>query len=163
MCTQQADCSVRRYRSGINRKDAVCLIDYMHRLPINLIVFASVFLLSSRFSIVAEQRKLVSVTTDPIIAEVPRDRPFPSVLKRHDLTVKLKLIINKDGSVRSVTVIKSSGEPKVDAFAVKEFSTWNFAKRGVDIVHVPLTFTIHPLELGLSPSQAKKLYHKYSF
>jgi TonB family protein len=80
------------------------------------------------------------VTTEDIFMPVP-DRLVSAELRRHDLFARLKLVINPDGRVQSATIIKSSGNKTLDAIAKENFSTWNFAGRGCDIVFVPLTIT----------------------
>ena len=79
-------------------------------------------------------------TSEELFMSIP-DRLASAELRRHDLSAKLKLVINPDGRVRSATVIRSSGDKTLDAMATRNFSTWNFAGRGCDIVFVTLTIT----------------------
>jgi TonB family protein len=89
----------------------------------------------------AQQRSPRIVTTDLVIITITRG-PIPADLKRHALSARLRIAINPDGSVQKVTVVKSSGHVALDAYAVEQFSTWNFRGRGCDVAFVPLTIDI---------------------
>jgi TonB family protein len=110
-------------------------------MPYSLIsLCAVVVFIGFALGVDAEQRRPRVFTSEELFMSIP-DRLASAELRRHDLSARLKLVINPDGRVRSATVIRSSGDKTLDAIATKNFSTWNFAGRGCDIVFVPLTIT----------------------
>jgi protein TonB len=76
--------------------------------------------------------------------------PYPALSKRlgEEGSVRLKVLINADGSVARLEMIKSSGHPRLDRSAMETVPSWKFvpAHQGgrpiADWVTVPIQFTL---------------------
>lgn len=79
----------------------------------------------------AKQRELIS---KPEPASVPRG--VYSNEKAH--IVKLKFFVSKDGIVRDIEPVVSSGYPEIDLLAVKSLKKWRFSPTNVKQKHKPI-------------------------
>jgi protein TonB len=76
--------------------------------------------------------------------------PYPALSRRlgEEGSVRLKVLVNADGSVARLEMVKSSGHPRLDRSAMDTVPSWKFVpahqdgKPIADWVTVPIQFTL---------------------
>ena len=81
----------------------------------------------------------------------------PATLAARDFYIRMEILVGKDGSVRHVTLTKSSGDPEWDAAAVERIMEWKFSPALMDdkpiqmrIIQTARVVTSTPIMMDLS-------------
>jgi protein TonB len=78
----------------------------------------------------------------PILVQVLPDYPYAARDQRLEGSGLYRLHIKPDGSVSSVTVLKSTGHVLLDRAAIHAYRQWRFRPGALRTVRVPVTFTM---------------------
>ncbi len=91
-----------------------------------------------------------------LIEKAPLPQP-PVTLAGRDFYLRMEILVGKDGSVRHVTLTKSSGDPAWDAAAVERIMEWKFSPALMDdkpiqmrIIQTARVVTSTPIMMDLS-------------
>lgn len=81
----------------------------------------------------------------------------PASLAARDFYLKMEILVGKDGSVRHVTLSKSSGDPEWDAAAIRRIMEWKFSPALLDdkpiqmrVIQTARVVTVPPVMMTLS-------------
>lgn len=80
----------------------------------------------------ASFNSLDSKIVPPAIIEKPSLPPPPPALAQRDFYLRMEILVGKDGSVRHVTLLKSSGDEAWDAAAMERVMEWKYSPALLD-------------------------------
>jgi TonB family protein len=78
----------------------------------------------------------------PVLVKVLPDYPYAARDQRLEGSGLYRLNIKPDGTVSSVTVLKSTGHILLDQAAVHAFRQWRFRPGALHFLKVPINFTM---------------------
>jgi TonB family protein len=84
----------------------------------------------------------VAPGTKPINAPVPR-YPYQALRNRWESTMLVDMHLRRDGAVKDVKILQSTGHKVLDDAARIAFRQWRFKPGGVDHVRIPVTYSLH--------------------
>jgi TonB family protein len=78
----------------------------------------------------------------PVLVKVLPDYPYAARDQHVEGSGLYRLNINPDGTVSSVTVLKSTGHMLLDQAAIHAFRQWRFRPGALRVLKIPINFTM---------------------
>ena len=78
----------------------------------------------------------------PVLVKVLPDYPYPARDQHLEGSGLYRLNIKPDGTVSSVTVLKSTGHMLLDQAAIHAFRQWRFKPGVLHVLKIPINFTM---------------------
>jgi TonB family protein len=78
----------------------------------------------------------------PVLIKVLPDYPYAARDKHLEGSGLYRLNIKPDGTVSSVTVVKSTGHVILDQAAIHAFRQWRFTPGALPVMKIPINFTM---------------------
>ena len=78
----------------------------------------------------------------PVLVKVLPDYPYAARDRRLEGSGLYRLNIKPDGTVSSVTVLKSTGHILLDQAAIRAYRQWRFRPGAVHALKIPISFTM---------------------
>jgi TonB family protein len=78
----------------------------------------------------------------PVLVKVLPDYPYPARDQHLEGSGLYRLNVKPDGTVSSVTVLKSTGHMLLDQAAIHAFRQWRFKPGVLHVLKIPINFTM---------------------
>jgi TonB family protein len=78
----------------------------------------------------------------PILVQVLPDYPYEARDQRLEGSGLYRLHIKADGTVSTVTILKSTGHGLLDRAAIHAYRQWRFKQGALRTLRIPVTFTM---------------------